>query len=91
MKRKLGIAISPDHSYFANEEAYIKKASEFGFSRIFMSLLEITGKKEEVITKFRKLTKLAKELNYEVILDVSPAIFNLLGISYDDLLLKSTC
>ncbi len=56
-----------------------------------MSLLEITGKKEEVIAKYQKLTKLAKELNYEVILDVSPAIFNLLGISYDDLLLKSTC
>lgn len=50
-----------------------------------MSLLEITGEKKEVIAKYQKLTKLAKELNYEVILDVSPTIFNLLGISYDDL------
>lgn len=85
MKRKLGISIYPDYSDFANDKAYIKKASEFGFSRIFMSLLEITGEKKEVIAKYQKLTKLAKELNYEVILDVSPTIFNLLGISYDDL------
>ena len=85
MKRKLGISIYPDHSDFASDKAYIKKASEFGFSRIFMSLLEITGEKKEVIAKYQKLTKLAKELNYEVILDVSPTIFNLLGISYDDL------
>lgn len=91
MKRKLGIAIYPDYSDFASDKVYIKKASEFGFSRIFMSLLEITGEKKEVIAKYQKLTKLVKALNYEVILDVSPAIFNLLGISYDDLLLKSTC
>lgn len=85
MKRKLGISIYPDHSDFSSDKCYLEKASKFGFSRIFMSLLEISEDKDAVIQKYQALTELAKRLNYEVILDVSPTVFNLLGISYDNL------
>ena len=85
MKRRLGISIYPDHSDLEKDLRYIKKASDEGFSRLFMSLLETKGDKNEVISKYRKLTTEAKKLNFEVILDVSPAIFTSLGISYDDL------
>lgn len=85
MKRRLGISIYPDHSDFNLDQQYLQKASELGFSRIFMSLLEISGNKDSIVQKYKSLTQLAKRLDYEVILDVSPVIFDILGISYDNL------
>ena len=85
MKRRLGISIYPDHSDLAIDKSYLEKAAKLGFSRLFMSLLQIDENKEATIEKYRELDKLAKQLDYEVILDVSPTIFDSLGITYDDL------
>ncbi|WP_430597624.1 DUF871 domain-containing protein [Enterococcus sp. AZ177] len=85
MKRALGISVYPDHSDIEKDKAYLKKASECGFSRIFMSMLEVTQGKEVVKETFKSLITYAKELGYETILDVAPTIFDELQISYDDL------
>ncbi|WP_086314198.1 hypothetical protein A5821_001793 [Enterococcus sp. 7F3_DIV0205] len=85
MKRALGVSVYPDHSDIEKDKAYLKKASEFGFSRIFMSMLEVTEGKEVVKEKFKSLISYAKSLGYETILDVAPNIFDELQISYDDL------
>ena len=85
MKRRLGVSIYPDHSDVTVDEAYLKKAADYGFSRIFMSMLEVTEGKEAVATKFTHIIHFAKELGYEVILDIAPSIFDELAISYDDL------
>ncbi|MBO0422903.1 PTS-associated protein [Enterococcus plantarum] len=85
MKRALGISVYPDHSDIEKDKAYLKKASECGFSRIFMSMLEVTQGKEVVKETFKSLITYAKELGYETILDVAPSIFDELQISYDDL------
>ncbi|WP_313467899.1 MupG family TIM beta-alpha barrel fold protein [Carnobacterium sp.] len=85
MKRRLGISVYPDHSILKEDETYIKKAAEYGFSRIFMSMLEVTEGKEAVAEKFSHIIHFAKELGFEVILDIAPNIFDELGISYDDL------
>lgn len=84
-KRKLGISIYPDHSDLEKDKQYLKKAASFGFSRLFMSMLEIKNNRESVINKFSDLIKYAKSLHYEVILDIAPNIFNQLDISYDNL------
>lgn len=83
--RRLGISIYPDHSDEAHNERYLHQAAANGFSRLFMSMLEITEDKDRVVAKYRRLIQLAKSLDYEVILDVAPNIFAQLGISYDDL------
>ncbi|MBO0438752.1 DUF871 domain-containing protein [Candidatus Enterococcus ikei] len=85
MKRALGVSVYPDHSEIDKDKAYLKKASECGFSRIFMSMLEVTEGKEVVKEKFKSLIAYAKDLGYETILDVAPNIFDELEISYDDL------
>lgn len=85
MKRLLGVSVYPDHSDIERDKKYLKLASTYGFSRIFMSMLEVTDNKEAVVNKFKELISFSKELNYEVILDVAPNIFDDLGISYDDM------
>ncbi|MFV0560057.1 MAG: DUF871 domain-containing protein [Enterococcus sp.] len=85
MKRMLGISVYPDHSEWKEDQKYIKLAHMYGFRRIFMSMLEINEDKEKVTQKFKELISFAKELEYEIILDVAPTIFEQLGISYDDL------
>lgn len=85
MKRELGISVYPDHSDPTRDRAYIKRAAELGYSRIFMSMLEVTEGKEKVSEKFKGIIDFAKELGFETILDIAPAIFDDLGISYDDL------
>ncbi|MTD38356.1 DUF871 family protein [Erwinia sp. CPCC 100877] len=85
MKRALGVSVYPDHSDIEKDKAYLRKASECGFSRIFMSMLEVTEGKEAVKQKFQSLIGFAKDLGFETILDVAPNIFDELEISYDDL------
>lgn len=85
MMRRLGVSIYPDHSDVKTDEDYLKRAANYGFSRIFMSMLEVTQGKEVVAEKFTHIIHFAKDLGYEVILDIAPNIFDELGISYDDL------
>lgn len=85
MKRELGISIYPDHSDPASDRAYLKKAADLGFTRIFMSMLEVTEGKEKVSQKFKQLIEYGNELGFETILDIAPSIFDELAISYDDL------
>lgn len=85
MKRSLGISVYPDHSDINKGKKYIQLASYYGFSRIFMSMLEVQDGKKAVTEKFQDLIFFAKDLGFETILDVAPNIFGELGISYDDL------
>jgi hypothetical protein len=85
MKRQLGISVYPDHSDIQADKEYIALAGKYGFSRIFMSMLEVTEGKEVVAKKFKELIFYAKKLGFETILDVAPNIFEELGISYDDM------
>lgn len=85
MKRELGISVYPDHSDPQADRDYIKKAAELGYTRIFMSMLEVTEGKEKVSEKFGSIIHFAKDLGFETVLDIAPSIFDDLGISYDDL------
>lgn len=85
MKRRLGFSLYPDNSDYNNDKEYLKLGKKYGFSRIFMSMLEVTDGKKVVFNKFRKVIDCAKKLGYEVILDIAPNIFDALNISYDDL------
>ena len=84
MKREIGISVYPDHSDPKKIAEYIKKAAELGYTRIFMSMLEVKDE-EKVSQKFSEIIGYAKDKGFEVILDIAPVIFDKLGISYDDL------
>ena len=83
--RKLGISIYPDKSTVSEMKEYIVKAEKAGFSRIFSNLLQVSKPKEEVKKEFIEINSFAKEHGFEIIMDVSPAEFETLGISHDDL------
>lgn len=83
---RLGISLYPEHSAVERDKAYIHLAGKYGFKRIFSCLLSVSGKeKPELIREFREMTDAAHEEGMEVILDVSPAVFEELGVSYEDL------
>ncbi len=82
---KLGISIYPEKTTEELIYNYIDKASEYGFSRIFSCLLSVDDTKENIKNKFRKINDYAKEKGFEIIVDVSPRVFDELGISYKDL------
>lgn len=83
--RKLGISIYPEKSNKKDIISYIDKTSELGCSRIFSSLLALDKGKEEIIKDFKEINFYAKSKGFEIIVDISPKIFEKLNISYDDL------
>ena len=82
---KLGISIYPERSTFESDKAYLDLAHHYGFKRVFTSLLEINGDKDEVIAGFKKPVDYANSLGMEVMVDINPGLFKQLGVSYDDL------
>ncbi len=70
--RRLGISIYPEKDSLENIVAYIKKAGDSGFLRIFSCLLSVNKSKEEIIHDFREINLYAKSLGFEIIVDVSP-------------------
>lgn len=84
--KKLGIAIYPQKATLEENLRYLKRANEAGFSRLFLSLLEIDAEKELVLQLFKETIDYAKRLGFFIILDVNPALFSQLSISYEDLI-----
>ncbi|MDN6161603.1 MAG: MupG family TIM beta-alpha barrel fold protein, partial [Atopostipes sp.] len=41
--KELGVSIYPSKSNLKEDKAYLKLASKYGFTRVFTSLLEISG------------------------------------------------
>lgn len=85
MKRKLGISIYPEKSTPERDKEYIEKAHKYGFRKIFTCLLSVDKPVEEIKKEFIDIINFAVNLEMEVILDISPAVFEKLNISYDDL------
>ncbi|MFV0558347.1 MAG: DUF871 domain-containing protein [Enterococcus sp.] len=82
---KLGISIYPERSTFEKDKAYLDLAHKYGFKRVFTSLLQINDEKEQVLADFKKVVDYANSLELEVMVDINPALFEQLAISYDDL------
>lgn len=83
--RKLGVSIYPEKSTEKEIFNYLDLASENGFTRIFSCLLSVSDTKENIKNTFQKINSYAKEKGFEIILDVSPRVFDELNISYKDL------
>ncbi|MBE6088496.1 MAG: DUF871 domain-containing protein [Clostridium beijerinckii] len=83
--RRLGISVYPMHSSANEIEDYIKLAYKYNFKRIFTCLLSFDGSKEVIINNFKKIIQCANENDMEVISDISPKVFDELGIDYKNL------
>lgn len=83
--RRLGLSIYPEKDNLEHIKNYLKDAQKIGASRIFSCLLSATKEPEAIKKEFYEMNHYAHQLGYEVILDISPAVFSKLGISYQDL------
>ncbi|MGM0124190.1 hypothetical protein IGI37_001564 [Enterococcus sp. AZ194] len=82
---KLGISVYPERSTFEKDKAYLDLAHKYGFKRVFTSLLQITEDKDKVLSEFKAVVDYANSLDMEVMVDINPALFEQLDITYDDL------
>lgn len=83
--KELGVSIYPSKSQIEDDKQYLKLASEYGFTRIFTSLLEITGDSQEVVDKYKEIIEYGNSLGMKTTLDISPSLFEQLGVDPDDL------
>ena len=83
--RRLGISVYPNHSSVPEIREYIDLAARYNFKRVFTCLLSVEGDKDTIVQEFTDVIMHAKEKGMEVIADVSPKVFDELGISYNDL------
>ncbi|MEB3363043.1 MupG family TIM beta-alpha barrel fold protein [Lactobacillus sp. R2/2] len=80
-----GISVYPNKSSVADCINYIDKAADLGFNRLFTSLLELTEDQSKTLNKFKTVLTHARARKMWVSLDVNPALFTSLHVSYNDL------
>ena len=85
MPKKLGISIYPEHSTEQEVIAYLDLAAKYGFKKVFSCLLSVNKPVDEIKKEFKTINNHATGLGMELMLDVSPRVFDELGIGYDDL------
>jgi hypothetical protein len=83
--RQLGISIYPDRGNLEDQINYIHLAGQYGFKRIFTCLISASEDLEKLLNDFNEISKAAKEYNMAIIADVSPEVFQALGVEYTDL------
>ncbi len=82
---ELGISLYPEQETLQEMEAYIKLASQYGFTRIFTSMFSVPGEKEEVLSCFQKLCSMAHVHQMEVCIDANAQMFDRFGATEHDI------
>ncbi len=83
--KKLGISVYPEHSTYEEVFAYMKKAGELGYKRVFTCFLSVKESKEELVKNFSKFCKVAHECGLTVSADTNPEVFKHIGATPYDL------
>lgn len=78
--KRIGISIYPEHSTLAKDQAYIARAAEYGFQRLFMCLLSLPKDPQATLQRMKRTISYAKQYQMHVMVDVSPQVFEKLGI-----------
>ena len=81
----LGVSVYPDIRPLDEIKSYLQLAAQYGYTRIFTSMLSVEGTPEEVLAYFDDLDAVAHELGMQVALDVNPECLARLGASPSDL------
>lgn len=83
--RTIGFSVYPAHAKLEQNLAYIDKANQYGFKRIFTCLLSVEGDKEKIIDEFKKTIAHANHYGMKVVADINPSVFQYLEVDYNDL------
>ncbi len=82
---QLGVSVYPDLSPIEEIEAYLKLASQYGFTRVFSSMFSVEDTNENIIKYFKEFIDIAHRYGIQVSLDVNPMFLKKLGVTPDDI------
>ena len=83
--KQLGISVYPGRAGQEETKAYISLASSYGFTRIFTCLISSGDSIDKIKSDFGEIVSHTRKLGMDVIADVSPSVFEALGISFREL------
>ena len=66
---QLGVSVYPDLSPIEEIEAYLKLASQYGFTRVFSSMFSVEDTNENIIKYFKEFIDIAHRYGIQVSLD----------------------
>ena len=81
---KLGLSLYPEQETLEDIEQYLKTASQYGFSTVFVSLFSVPGTKEEVMAHFIRFGAIAHKYGFEVSGDCNGEFLTKMGASPGD-------
>ena len=83
--KRLGISVYPEHTTKEKAYAYIRRAGELGYKRIFTCFLSVTESKEDTVKNFKEFCDVAHEAGMIVAADTNPEVFRKLDATPYDL------
>lgn len=83
--RHLGISVYPSDENIEQVLNYIEMAASYGFSRIFTCFISAGKTGDDLKQLFSKVLDKANACHMQVVADVSPEVFEALGLKQDDL------
>ena len=83
--KSLGISVYPEHTTKDAAYAYMRRAGELGFKRVFTCFLSVTESKEDLVRNFSEFCQVAHEAGLTVSADTNPEVFKHIGATPYDL------
>lgn len=82
----LGISVYPYKECADETCAYIRRAAQLGYGRVFTNLLALPDDgRDKILSDMKTAIACARECGMEVVLDVNPGVFKQLGLAETDL------
>jgi hypothetical protein len=82
-KKEIGISVYPMHTSVEQSCAYIKKAHDYGYTKLFTSLFYLEGKQFNTnIKKYQEVLSYAKKLGFYIIVDIGPEVVKAFNDDY---------
>lgn len=82
----LGISLYPDKTEFIQDQEYLVLAKKYGFTRVFMSFLQIDiNNPQRSIQRIKESAKYAAQIGMDVDLDIHPMVFKYIKKDESDL------
>ena len=83
-KVMLGVSLYPEQETLEEIDAYLKKASTYGFKKVFTGMFSVSGIKEEIIAYFKDFTKIVHKYGMIVSGDCNSELFHRLEATETD-------
>lgn len=84
--RRLGISLYPDKSELIEDQAYVMMAKKLGYTKVFMSFLQIDIQNpQRSIKRIKESARMVKDFGFILTLDIHPMVFQYLPCKEEDL------